>query len=295
MTSVSIYLRQHAQRLKDAGRTRTSETYLATLSSFTKFCNGQDIDIARIDTNLIERYESYLKGRHLSRNSSSFYMRILRRIYNLAVSDGLASPATPFRTVYTGIDKTARRAISMRDLRAVRSLVLPLGNPLDLARDMFLFSFYMRGMSFVDMAYLRKCDLRNGFVTYNRKKTGQQLSVRWERPMQEIVDKYDTGNSSYLLPIIQREDGTERRQYLNRLLYVNRKLKLVAKMVAIRFPLTMYVARHSWASIAHERNIPLHVIRDALGHDNEATTQIYITSIHTNQIDAANREIIGLI
>ena len=295
MTSVSIYIRQQAQRLRDTGRTRTGETYLATLSSFMKFCNGHDIDIAQIDTNLIETYESYLKDQHLSRNSSSFYMRILRRIYNLAVNDGLASPVNPFRTVYTGIGKTAKRAISMHDLRAIKSLRLPVGDPLDFARDMFLFSFYMRGMSFVDMAYLRKRDLRNGFVTYNRRKTSQQLYVRWERPMQAIVDKYETGKSSYLLPIIQREDGSERRQYLNRLLYVNRKLKLVARKVGIQFPLTMYVARHSWASIAHERNIPLYVISDALGHENETTTQIYLTSIHTNQIDAANREIIGLI
>lgn len=163
---------------------------------------------------------------------------------------------------------------------------------LDYARDVFLFSFYLRGMSFIDLAYLRKRDLSNGYITYIRKKTGQQLTIRWERSIQETVNKYPENTTQYLLPIITKQDGTERQQYLNKILFVNRKLKQIAQLAKISTPLTMYVSRHSWASIAKSKNAGLSVISEGMGHDNEETTRIYRASIQTNHIDDANRRIL---
>ena len=110
--------------------------------------------------------------------------------------------------------------------------------------------------------------------------------------MQEIIDKYGESDTQYLLPIIEREDGTERRQYRNKMLLVNRKLKKIAARAGLTAPLTMYVARHSWANIAKAKNISIGVISEAMGHDSETTTQIYLSSIQTNQIDNANRNIL---
>ena len=229
---------------------------------------------------------------NLSRNTTSFYMRILRCIYNRAVEENLTMQTDPFKRVYTGVDKTAKRAISLKEIKRIKELELSDKPALDYARNMFLFSFYLRGMSFVDLAYLRKRDLSNGYITYIRKKTGQQLTIRWERSMQEIVDKYPENPTQYLLPIITKQDGMERQQYLNKILFVNRKLKHIAKLAKISTPLTMYVSRHSWASIAKSKNVPLSVISEGMGHDNEETTRIYLAAIQTNQIDDANRRIL---
>lgn len=115
---------------------------------------------------------------------------------------------------------------------------------LDYARDMFLFSFYTRGMSFVDMAYLKKNDLKNGVLIYRRKKTGQQLCIRWERHMQDILEKYPMSQESpYLLPIILKAGEEERKQYNNALHLVNKKLKFISNSLQLTIPLTMYVAR----------------------------------------------------
>lgn len=295
MTNVFDYIRRQAERLYHQGRVRTSETYIATCHSLHHFLGSGQLSFPQMDAQLMEAYEAWLRQRGLSRNSSSFYLRVLRRIYKMAVEDGLAVGTNPFRMVYTGVDKTARRAIPISRIRAIRDLVLPEGGSLAYARDLFLLSFYLRGMSFVDMAFLRRKDLRHGFVTYKRRKTGQQLSIRWERAMQDIIDRNPSYPTGYLLPIIQREDGSERRQYLNRMLIVNRKLKTIARMTHVATPLTMYVARHSWASIAHSRQIPMSVISEALGHDSEATTRIYLASIQSNMIDDANRRIIQAI
>jgi len=180
----------------------------------------------------------------------------------------------------------------LKEIRKIKELDLTFYPALDFARDMFLFSFYTRGMSFVDMAYLQKSDLKNGVLVYRRRKTGQQLSVKWEECMQAIVDKYKVRvmpDWPYLLPIITVMDAKKvRKQYKNSLYAVNLNLKRVAARIGLSIPLTTYVARHSWASIARNKNIPLAVISEAMGHDSELTTQIYLASLECSVIDNAN-------
>lgn len=289
----SGFMEEVIARLERLGKTRTSETYTAALNSFMRFREGRDIPLDEISPDLMEEYEAYLKGCGVSLNTVSFYNRILRAAYNRAVEKGLTPQRHPFRNVYTGMEKTVKRAIPFEAVRKIKGLDLSLKPAPDFARDMFLFSFYTRGMSFVDMAYLRKSDLKNGILSYRRKKTGQQLHIRWERCMGEIVEKHPNVTTEYLLPVITDPTASERRQYENALHLVNRKLKKVAEMAGISVPLTMYVARHAWASIAKSKNIPLSVISEGMGHDSETTTQIYLASLDTSVIDEANGRILN--
>lgn len=279
-------------QLKRLNRDRTAETYTATLSSFLRFQNRKDVLMEEMTSDLMQEYEAYLKASGIVMNTISFYMRILRAVYNRAVEKGIVEQRNPFRHVYTGIDKTVKRALALKEIRKIKELDLTFYPALDFARDMFLFSFYTRGMSFVDMAYLQKSDLKNGVLVYRRRKTGQQLSVKWEECMQAIVDKYKVRvmpDWPYLLPIITVMDAKKvRKQYKNSLYAVNLNLKRVAARIGLSIPLTTYVARHSWASIARNKNIPLAVISEAMGHDSELTTQIYLASLECSVIDNAN-------
>ena len=281
-------------QLKQLGRERTSETYTATLRSFMSFRDGEDIPLDSISADLMERYEAWLKSRGVSMNTVSFYMRILRAVYNRAVEKDLTEQRRPFRHVYTGLEKTAKRAVPVKVIKALKDLDLSLKPSLDFARDLFLFSFYTRGMSFVDMAYLKRSDLCNGILTYRRRKTGQLLTIKWEKCMEEIISKHTIPTSDYMLPVITSNDDT-RRQYENALHLVNSRLKKLSEMLHLQRPLTMYVARHSWASIAKARNIPLSVISEGMGHDSEATTQIYLASLETSVVDKANKMILSLL
>ena len=274
-------------RLKVLGRERTAETYTATLNSFMHFRESCDVLPDEIDSDLMMEYEAYLKARGVTMNTVSFYMRILRAVYNRAVERGVTEQRNPFRHVYTGIDKTMKRAIPLRAIKRIKELDLSSKPSQDFARDMFMFSFYTRGMSFVDMAYLKKTDLQNGVIVYRRRKTGQRLSIRWEKCMQDIIDKYPMMSTDYLLPII-RTSGDERRQYRNALRFVNNKLKDISLMAGLQTNLTMYVSRHSWASAAKSKNVPLAVISEGMGHDSETTTQIYLASLDSSMIDKAN-------
>ncbi len=183
-----------------------------------------------------------------------------------------------------------KRAVTLKTIKQVKHANLQLFPALDYARDMFMLSFYTRGMSFVDMAYLKKANLNNGILSYRRTKTGQQLFIRWEQCMQDIVDKYPyISTSPYLLPIIKKFGDNPRKQYRNAILSVNKNLKSLSKMMGLSTVLTTYVARHSWASIAKSKNIPpLSVISEGMGHDSEMTTQIYLASFDTAVVDKAN-------
>ena len=286
------FMKEVIVQLKRLNRDRTAETYTATLSSFLRFQNRKDVLMEEMTSDLMQEYEAYLKASGIVMNTISFYMRILRAVYNRAVEKGIVEQRNPFRHVYTGIDKTVKRALALKEIRKIKELDLTFYPALDFARDMFLFSFYTRGMSFVDMAYLRKTDLKNGVLIYRRRKTGQQLSVKWEECMQAIVDKYKVRvmpDWPYLLPIITVMDAKKvRKQYKNSLYAVNLNLKRVAARIGLSIPLTTYVARHSWASIARNKNIPLAVISEAMGHDSELTTQIYLASLECSVIDKAN-------
>lgn len=287
--SLSGFMQDIIGQLKRLNRIRTSETYAATLSSFMKFRDGQDILLCEIDGDTIMLYEAWLKANGNCPNTTSFYMRILRAVYNRAVEKELTEQRHPFKHVYTGIDKTVKRAIPLKAVKRIKELDLTLKPHLDYARDMFLFSFYTRGMSFIDMAYLKKSDLKNGILTYRRRKTGQQLTIKWEKRMEEIVTKYAGYSATqYLLPIITNPLADERKQYRNAIFRVNTALKEVARWAALQMPLTMYCARHGWASIAKSKNIPLSVISEGMGHDSEETTRIYLASLDTSVVDRAN-------
>lgn len=287
------YMSALISALRRTDRIRTMENYLATLNSFRKFRRDTDIMIDSLTKDVIAEYEAWLRGRGNTPNTTSFYMRNLRATYNRAVEDGITDNRNPFRHVYTGVDKTVKRALPLRIVRRIKELDLSAHPRMDFARDMFMLSFYLRGMSLIDMAFLRKSDLRFGHVSYRRRKTGQLLDIKWTKEMQAIVDKHPAGTSPYLLPIVGADDSDTRRIYRNAGCNINYHLRKIASMAGIDTTVTMYCARHSWASAAKSKGIPLGVISEGLGHDSESTTRIYLSTLETSVIDKANSLIIN--
>ena len=294
--SISNFMHSVITRLKYLNKHRTAENYITTLNSFMQFRNYEDLLLNEFNSDLMMQYEAYLIGRGVTKNTISFYMRILRAVYNRAVEQELTEQRNPFKHVYTGIDKTVKRAISFDAIKRIKELDLSSQPVLDFARDMFLFSFYMRGMSFIDMAYLKKTDLKYGTIIYCRHKTGQRLAVKWEQCMQDIVDKSLRSNryyqvskyNPYLLPILKHTFDNNYGMYRSKLQQINKSLKIIARLARIDIPLTMHVARHSWASIARTKHIPISIISEGMGHNSETTTRIYLASLDSSVIDHAN-------
>lgn len=278
--------------LKRSCRMGTAESYQSAMASFKQFIGLPYIAIDHIDDVMIKQYEQYLFRRGVAKNTSSFYMRILRAVYNRAIEKKLITSSNPFKHVYTGVERTVKRAIDLETIRRIKQLDLSDNYLCELARDMFLLSFYLRGMSYVDMVHLKKTNLSKGYLSYRRRKTGQEMHIKWEKPMQELVKKYKHQCCrGYLLPLM-RQPNPSRSRYKYGLTRINRQLHYVAQMVGMTSPLTLYVARHSWASIAKQKQIPLSVISEGMGHDNETTTRIYLKTLDKSVVDNANNQIL---
>ena len=228
------------------------------------------------------------------RNSISFYMRNLRAIYNKAVKQKIVRKKDLFLEVYTGIDKTRKRAVDEELISKLYNLKLDNNDSLSFTRDIFIFSYCMRGMSFVDIAYLKKTDISNGVISYCRRKTGQLMNVRIESCMQYIINRYMDEKSEYIFPIIKSADkGEAYKQYRSAINIYNRNLGVLSDMIGSGCKLSSYTARHSWATAARKHDVPISVISAGMGHSSETTTQIYLKSIEDDVVDRANAEIIN--
>lgn len=257
--SLVTFMNHIVAQLEQDGRRRTAQHYRAALNSFMRYCGGRDLALGDMDADLVQSYEAYLKNvAKVCLNTSSFYLRVLRATYNRAAGRGLAIKGQPpFKNVYTGVARTRKRAIPAESVSLIRhpDTAKALTPGQELARDTFLMCFYLRGISFIDLAHLRKSDLRDGYLHYTRSKTGQRLSVRWEREMQEIVDKYQaqTASSPYLLPFLashavhgkpKDRAREEARLYHNAEARIAYHLKKLGARLGIKGRLTIYVARH---------------------------------------------------
>ncbi len=278
------------------GQFKTSTSYRCARISFGKFLQGREVTIPSLHPELIQSYERWLKENGITLNTISYYMRILRAAYNKAVERGYSLQKSPFKNVYTGIEKTRKRAIDKDTIHDLIQLDLSSSASLCYARDLFLFSFYTRGMSFVDMAFLRKQDLVNGFIYYNRRKTGQRICIKVEACMLSIIQKYRPliANSPYLLPIFRPENPRDiQQQYYNAIRYYNTQLRRITEKMNLAVPLTSYVARHTWATMAKNKEIPISIISEGMGHTSIKTTQIYLASLEQSVLDKANEQILS--
>lgn len=309
--SLFIFMNLLIILLQKNGQLRTMQHYKATLNSYMRFRGNKDITFKDIDAEEMQSYEAYLKNvAKVCNNTSSFYLRILRATYNKAVKKGYTPQQNPFKNVYTGIAKTRKRAIPTDSVSSIKRLesTIALTPKQELARDTFMMCFYLRGISFIDLAHLRKSDLKDGFLSYTRSKTGQRISIRWEKDMQTVVDKYrdKTLTSPYLLPFLKsdasKKNDTKQDKRLEELrLYHNAEtriayhLKKLGAKTGVKDKLTLYVARHSWATAARDNQVPISIISEALGHNSETTTLIYLRSIQSSEVDEANAKILAAI
>ena len=287
------FMRNQIRLMRNANRLGTALNYEKTMKNFAEFLGGVNLPFSAMTEQLIADYNAFLVQRGMVRNSISFYMRIMRAVYNKAVRQKLVEQSHPFTEVYTGIDRTRKRAVSESVISQLYKLKLAEGTPLALARDIFIFSYCTRGMAFVDIAYLKKENIQNGVICYARRKTGQLLSVRIEPSIQRIIDRYSSALSPYVFPILTSTDTKQAyEEYQVAINNHNRLLRRLSKMLPVGCKLTSYTSRHSWATAARNHNVPISVISAGMGHTLEQTTQIYLTMLENSVIDDANQGLI---
>ena len=292
--SEGMFFSQATQELTLQAKYKSPSTirnYQTALASFQEYLH-RDISLSEISSEVIN-YERWLKDRHISPNTISCYMRSLRSLACKLMGEEAKSL---FKEVYTGAAETAKRALRDTDIVKLRAASLKPGSFQSLARDLFLFSFYALGMPFVDMAFLRKQNISEGFIIYYRHKTGQRICIPVEQCMNDIISRYDRTDNNYVFPLLHSTaPDLAYKEYLQKLNRYNRALKSIAQKAGVAKRLTSYVSRHTWASLAYSSNIDLAVISKAMGHTNPQNTLIYIRQIDDSRLMEASRKVAALL
>ena len=305
------YAKAEASHLKKMGRISVANNHACANRRFADFLNSvgkKDVSFKDMQPSLLADFEGWLKSRGICRNTSSCYLRSLSAVWNKAVRDGLAE-GNPFMGTYRGVAKTRKRSIDTKSLCRLQSLDIEAMltehgkknvqirlrqhiDRLQLSRDLFLFSFCSRGLTFVDMAFLKKTDLKGDIISYVRRKTGQRIEVYVEPYMRDIINRYHT-DTPFLFPIIKEQHDERKmyRQYQSGIHLYNKALGELGVMLG-GLKLTSYVSRHSWTTMARQDGMGISVISQALGHDSVRTTEIYIRSLDGNIIDQANHTLL---
>lgn len=251
----------------------------------------------------LKGFEVYLRSRGCSWNTVSTYLRTFRAVYNRAV-DLQKAPYVPhlFRSVYTGTRADHKRALGDEDMKKVfTKLSRASGVPLAVyqAQELFILMFSLRGMPFVDLAYLRKSDLRDNVITYRRRKTGRPLSVTLTPEAMALVKKYMNRDSSspYLFPLLRSREGTKEayREYQLALRSFNQQLMLLGELLGLGDKLSSYTARHTWATTAYYCEIHPGIISEAMGHSSITVTETYLKPFRNKKIDEANKQVLDFV
>lgn len=294
ITKFSTYAIQLAAECRINGYYSRAANYLTAIRSFTKAVG--ELSLNKIDKTVLVRYQEWMRMQGISDNTASCYNRTLRAIYNKAASEGLVSDHHPFDACFTGKMKTDKRSIDEHCIIRLKNADLSRHEELIPTRDLFLFSFYAMGMPFVDIAYLKKTQIKDKLLVYRRHKTHQMVKVPLCEDAIHIINIYSSQTIDYVFPLLSSlNEAKAYLEYCTRLNAYNRSLKRLAKVTGINIALTSYTMRHSWASLAYKSSVPLSVISQALGHTRPDTTMIYIRSLDNAQMQEGNDKVQGLI
>ena len=303
MLKVLAFMKQVATGLQMEGNFGTAHVYRSSLNAIIAYHGKGDFTFNEVTPEWIKGFEIHLRGRGCSWNTVSTYLRTFRAVYNRAVDcRGAVYVPHLFRSVYTGTRADRKRALDTEDIQKVFTK-LPqspaVTSDIRRAQELFVLMFLLRGLPFVDLAYLRKSDLRDNVITYRRRKTGRPLSVTLTSEAMAILKRYMDRDSSspYLFPLLNSREGTKEayHEYQLALRNFNRQLMLLGEMLGLGDKLSSYTARHTWATTAYYCEIHPGVISEAMGHSSITVTETYLKPFQNKKIDEANKKVVDFI
>ena len=236
-----------------------------------------DIPIADISKQTVRTWAEALRQQHITANTANAYMRQLRSVYNKAVEEFSLDRPNPFRYVMIKPEETVKRALGELQMQQLRKLELTRRQ--SRARDIFMLTVMLRGISPCDLWGLRPKDIRGDSLTYRRAKTGRLIQMRLEPEALQLLKKLGFA------------DGSE-RNFRNESHCVNDLLRKIGRKMGLSFGLSLYCARHTWATAAQRAGVPLSMISQSMGHADQKTTQIYLAGLETPVMDRWGRDII---
>jgi integrase/recombinase XerD len=282
----------------ETNKTGNALVYQTAVNQLMVCVNNDQLLFSDIDYALLEKFSNYLIKKGLRVNTISNYIRTVRAIYNKAIKLKVIERSYyPFHDFIIKSEKTAKRAISKDDIIKLRRLNLEANSTAERSLKCFLLSFYLRGISFTDLAYLKHSNIIDGRVEYKRRKTHKTYSIKLYPEAQTLFEQLHADGSNYLLPILSndtQEDSIETKKVIRQFIKTtNKYLKRMSEQVGLSSPVTTYTSRHSFGTIAKRLGYSNELIAEALGHEyGNKITNIYLDAFDTDVLDAMHKHVI---
>lgn len=277
-------------------------TYTATMHSFTAFSAEKGVPMtveAVFIKGRLKEYENWLRERKAEWNTVSTYMRTLKAVYNRLVADKrVAYEPRLFEDIYTKVESHTKRSLDEEQMQTLLTTDFEaLPHDVQCAFAYFLLMFLFRGMPFIDLAHLRKQDLKGNTLTYCRHKTRREIVLHIPQVAVKLFEAFSNQSpcSGYLFPILDEgiKDDAELYEYYRKALRrFNKKLQKVAGLLLGGAALSSYTPRHTWATLAFHSGVPVGIISKALGHSSIKVTETYLKPFENAKVDMANDELI---
>lgn len=292
----TTHLKEYCTDLREANRNSYASSIEQTLDRIRDFVGKESLAFKVLNYSFLQRFETYFLSKGMSQNSVNLHKRNMRTIFNDAINkDLIGLELYPFRKSKIKRNTTSNRNLRMPEI--VKFFAYAFENRSEQrARDLFFLSFFLQGINMKDLLSAKSDQVKRGRLSYVRSKTGKELSVKLSPEALEIINRYK-GKEEYLLNLMEKKVKNIVKKDRSTELYkditdqTNRLLKTVGSKCGIGDDISTYWARHSWASIANELEIPKTVITMALGHSDSSVTDIYINTSQ-DQVDAANEKVI---
>ena len=283
------HLIEDLRKVQRFGNAATYTTALGVLRNFLKEQRKKELEFKDITYSFLKKFENWHLAKGNAYNSLSVYLRTIRAIYNKAIKAGLVErDRYPFDQYKIKHEPTQKRAISLEDFQKVIQVELEPGTHLFDYRNYFLASYMLWGISFMDLAFLRIENIINGRIKYRRMKTSKLYDIPLSDQLSNIIDYYadEKKNNDFIFPIIKREDLEDQYRDIKwaRKRY-NKGLQEIQEICCIEEKLTSYVIRHSFATQALLKDVPIKAISEMLGHSRLSTTEVYLKSLPTKLLD----------
>lgn len=297
-TTFKVFTDNLISQMFESKRTGNALVYQTAVNRFLQFYTKGDIRFEEITYKLLEEFVHFLKVQGLKTNSISNYLRTLRAIYNRAIKEKIVERSEyPFHDLKIKSEKTQKRAISIEDILKLKKAEVEVNSAPWKALNYFFLSYYLIGISFTDLAYLKKENIIDGRVVYRRRKTHKNYNVRLFPQAETILNRLKAENSKYLLNVISSgstEDGKEAKKSIRQWIKTtNKYLKKIAKNENINGEITTYTARHTFATTAKKLGYSNELIAEALGHEyGNKITNIYLDSFDREVVDEMHKNII---
>lgn len=220
-------------------------------------------------------------GRTMSVNGMAIHFRNIRTVFNYAIDEKITTHY-PFRKYKIRREQTRHRALTVEMLRDLAAHE----DGIPKYRDMFMLMFYLIGINAVDLFALAGITTE-GRVEYRRAKTHRLYSIRVEPEALEIINCYR--GRMHLLSVA--DEYKDYHNFIHRQALVLRSYTNADGTPMFPDGISSYWARHTWATLAAELDIPKETIAAALGHSSGSVTDIYIR-FNRDKIDDANRRVI---